>query len=399
MKKLKFILIAAVVMLALFAAATTVGALEPLGGIEIDDLYVKWNAVAEPGAASYTVEVFLGSEPITAAGAEVVVNYYSANAALYACREIGSNGYYNYPFGDYRIFVTAKDMSGNVLSERTDMGLFRFDANNVRVLNCSTVTYSPGDGYGEAFTIYIPQTGIRGDPEFKTILRDCYFTPPEGSQFERWALGAPGDAVTVPNDTVITAVWKHVHQMNYVAMYEPTCTEDGQAGYYVCSCGLMSYDVEGTRVIGDISELAIPALGHDWDGGAVVKEATAEEPGSIVYTCLRDPSHVYYEEIPVLAPESETETETETEEVTEKPDEKDGDKTKRDDKATDTAEDTDDAADKEGDRAEGADKLPTKKTSPLVWIIPTAVVAAGGAAVAILSKTGKIDLKKLFKMK
>ena len=39
-------------------------------------------------------------------------------------------------------------------------------------------------------------------------LPDCTFTAPEGKEFDKWDLGAPGASVTINKDTVVTAQWK-----------------------------------------------------------------------------------------------------------------------------------------------------------------------------------------------
>ncbi len=46
----------------------------------------------------------------------------------------------------------------------------------------------------------------------------------------------------------------------------------------------------------------VEALGHDWDEGVIIKEATATEDGEILYTCKHDPSHTKTEVIPATGP-------------------------------------------------------------------------------------------------
>ena len=119
----------------------------------------------------------------------------------------------------------------------------------------------------------------------------------------------------------------HVHQMSYVSAEQPTCTKGGHIGYYQCSkCGRCFTDAAGQQEIeradtvlpadpaahdwddwkittaptytqGGIEERvcredpahresrSVPASGHNWDEGTVVKEATAEEDGEIVFAC------------------------------------------------------------------------------------------------------------------
>jgi len=42
------------------------------------------------------------------------------------------------------------------------------------------------------------------------------------------------------------------------------------------------------------------ALGHEWNQGKVIKEATCTDSGTIEYTCTRDSSHIKSEEIPAI---------------------------------------------------------------------------------------------------
>lgn len=58
---------------------------------------------------------------------------------------------------------------------------------------------------------------------------------------------------------------------------EPSCTDAGYTGDVYCTdCGeLVSTGYE------------IPALGHNWDEGVVIKEATLYEDGEMLYTCKR----------------------------------------------------------------------------------------------------------------
>ena len=67
----------------------------------------------------------------------------------------------------------------------------------------------------------------------------------------------------------------------------PTCTEEGHTEGQSCSmCGLVMSGQE-----------PIPAIGHDWDEGAVTTEPVLFVPGVRTFTCQNDPSHTYTEEI------------------------------------------------------------------------------------------------------
>ena len=67
-----------------------------------------------------------------------------------------------------------------------------------------------------------------------------------------------------------------------------TCTETGLSEGSKCSvCDKTLVEQE-----------EIPALGHDWDEGVVVKEATCDAAGEIKFTCKHDGTHIKTEEIP-----------------------------------------------------------------------------------------------------
>lgn len=113
----------------------------------------------------------------------------------------------------------------------------------------------------------------------------------------------PVDFVTVEGAVTVA---EHEHILVESGAVEPTCTEDGHAACLVCSiCGL-PFDENGEALTGD---RLIPALGHDWDEGVVLREATTWEEGEILYTCRRDEAHQKTEAIPRLTAEEAAEAE------------------------------------------------------------------------------------------
>lgn len=67
---------------------------------------------------------------------------------------------------------------------------------------------------------------------------------------------------------------------------DPTCTEKGREGYWICSsCGRSYSDEAGTVEVTDLSMLDIPALGHDFE--ETVTAPTCTEKGYTTYTCRR----------------------------------------------------------------------------------------------------------------
>lgn len=73
----------------------------------------------------------------------------------------------------------------------------------------------------------------------------------------------------------------------------PTCTEMGSTKYTAVFTD-PAYQTQ-TKTLRDIS-----ATGHQWDEGRVTKEATCEEAGTRLYTCLHDKTHTYTENIDPL---------------------------------------------------------------------------------------------------
>ena len=65
------------------------------------------------------------------------------------------------------------------------------------------------------------------------------------------------------------------HTRTLINEIKPTCTTDGKSAGYKCTkCGKILQEQQ-----------TIPALGHTWDKGQVIKNPTDEEEGIIVYTC------------------------------------------------------------------------------------------------------------------
>ena len=120
-----------------------------------------------------------------------------------------------------------------------------------------------------------------------------------------------------------------------VGRIEPTCTEDGYAGYEKCkNCGVYIVKINGEEKIVTIDnfeeylkELTLPAKGHDWGEWKVVKEATAEEEGLEERVCNNDPSHKETRPIDRLKPSDGDDGQ--------KPDDKQDDGQKPDDKQDD----------------------------------------------------------------
>lgn len=158
------------------------------------------------------------------------------------------------------------------------------------------------------------------------------FTKPSDFDFGGWDKGAVGEGIHIEGDTVINANWiAHVHKMEFVPGFEPTCVWDGNAEHYHCTvCGKDFDDADGSSEAPTADYYIIPATGHT--PGTAVKEkeidATCTEAGGydeVVYctvchdelsrthtdisatghsltlvpaksaTCTEDGNHAYYE--------------------------------------------------------------------------------------------------------
>ena len=158
------------------------------------------------------------------------------------------------------------------------------------------------------------------------------FTKPSDFDFGGWDKGAVGEGIHIEGDTVINANWiAHVHNMEFVPGFEPTCVWDGNAEHYHCTvCGKDFDDADGSSEAPTADYYIIPATGHT--PGTAVKEneidATCTEAGGydeVVYctvchdelsrthtdipatghsltlvpaksaTCTEDGNHAYYE--------------------------------------------------------------------------------------------------------
>ena len=93
------------------------------------------------------------------------------------------------------------------------------------------------------------------------------------------------DAVETEDLDAIGHSWKETEAESNKA---PTC-EDVGSQYYVC-------ENDPTH---DKTE-EIPATGHSWDQGQVIRDATCDAAGTKLFTCTKDSEHTYTEEISAL---------------------------------------------------------------------------------------------------
>ena len=216
----------------------------------------------------------------------------------------------------------------------------------------NTAHWACSEGDGKCFS---DEEGLSEIPKESTVI------PAFGHDYGEWTVTkeatetAEGEEKRIckndPNhvETRVIPRKAHVHKLVKVEAVPATCEEDGNITYWICGegenpCGRYFSDAEGSTEItsqqtvipatghtaGTKEEnrkqatcteagsydlvsyctvcqkelgrqtMTIAALGHDWDEGAVTKEATCTQAGVKTYTCKRDGSHTRTEEIPAL---------------------------------------------------------------------------------------------------
>lgn len=113
---------------------------------------------------------------------------------------------------------------------------------------------------------HIPISVVNHSPSTSICLDDFY----EESDF-----------IHIDTDGSSKEPGRHIHnwQTNEALTRKPTCTEAGETVYRCANgCGLVYL-------------IPLPAYGHNWDSGVVIKDATCTSDGKVLYTCKNDPSH------------------------------------------------------------------------------------------------------------
>ncbi len=78
---------------------------------------------------------------------------------------------------------------------------------------------------------------------------------------------------------------KHVHDLQYISAKAATCTQSGNAAYYVCAtCGAAFKDQAGTQATTGTAE-TIPALGHTMAIVNTIAPTCTEKGNRLYYTC------------------------------------------------------------------------------------------------------------------
>ena len=176
--------------------------------------------------------------------------------------------------------------------------LFADAAGNEEITDHSSVVIGhPGHDWKDA-TCTAPKTCSRCDATEGNALghdwADVWSSDADGHWHEcslchdkkDQAAHTPGAAATETTpqkctecDYIITAALGHTHTLTKVEAKAPTCTEDGNKAYYVCSgCGKLYEDATGSAEI-TTDETVDKATGHQYEW-VIDKEATATENGS-----------------------------------------------------------------------------------------------------------------------
>ena len=101
---------------------------------------------------------------------------------------------------------TKKDGSGVAYTDKASVKLNNEDLDlyaQWKDLTQYTVSFDANGGSGTMAAVSI----YTGD---QYTLPECGFTAPEGKEFEKWDLGAPGEKITITGDTVVKAQWKNL---------------------------------------------------------------------------------------------------------------------------------------------------------------------------------------------
>ena len=97
----------------------------------------------------------------------------------------------------YRTHIYVWDRDGNASA----VGQKEYPALDVSYPLTFKITYDANGGTGSMTSV----TVTHGN---SYTLPKCTFTPPEGKEFDKWDLGAPGDKITITKATTVTAQWK-----------------------------------------------------------------------------------------------------------------------------------------------------------------------------------------------
>ncbi|MBR6915458.1 MAG: hypothetical protein IKN36_03790, partial [Clostridia bacterium] len=194
--------------------------------------------------------------------------------------------------------VEIRDGSALTVEEGAGVGTLRSSAEGVEIKGDGVIEFAKVSGDGTTFDVR--GTSLTVD-EGTTGVIEC---------------GKP----VAGGETVITGMESHEHAWGEgVVTREPSCTEDG-VKTFTCECGETKTETipakghvpadavrenetaatcTGTGKYDEVvycsvcsaeisrKTITTEALGHLWDEGTVVKEATSEEDGLIRYTCAR----------------------------------------------------------------------------------------------------------------
>ena len=94
------------------------------------------------------------------------------------------------------------------------------------------------------------------------------------------------DIVDVDDNITLYAIWSwDGHTTTYTAKIDPTCTEDGNVAYYRClTCGKLYTDANYEN---EITDVVMPALGHNISLVNAVSPTCEEEGNIAYYKCTR----------------------------------------------------------------------------------------------------------------
>lgn len=140
-----------------------------------------------------------------------------------------------------------------------------------------TVTYENNQNVGTGKAVVTGKGNYTGTLEKTFEITPCSHQWQETQRTEPTCAeeGRQDYSCALCGDTKSEPIEKLPHTEVETTALAPTCTEDGHTAGSICSvCGELLGETE-----------VIPALGHKWDEGTILKEATYAEEGSVRYTC------------------------------------------------------------------------------------------------------------------
>ena len=254
---------------------------EPAGEKELTDIQVTGN----PEKTSYRL-----GEAFDPTGLEVTASYSDGSKEVIDARKLEIAGFDSCQPGTKNMTVSYEGKTASFevnVTEELAEGL------NLKELKLDTPPAKTEYQIGEkeislaGMKLTAVYEGAAGDVLAEISAEDegiaiSGFDSSRAMESQEITLTFAGKSVTF---TVTIKEAPHVHTMKKVEAKPATCTENGNAEYYICEgCGRYFADEAGEKEI-VLADTVIASSGHVWDDGKVTKEPTETEEGIRTYTC------------------------------------------------------------------------------------------------------------------